>query len=734
MLCSNDGPYGDSATPLTFDHTYRKGPFLLLPVGCRNALLRGDPVMLVALAIVLTEREESTSRFLRDLVHEEESLGQARWVFSDGAGHLKKALARAFPLAWHGTDLNHILKNCHEKVKDECGSAGEEVWRGIRRDLLGDEQTGRKGIIQAASQEEAERLIRERITAWPEGFGEYFERNKKKVFVNELSLWARRQAGLIFADGTVDNVYTQDIESLHKALSRAAGGREVSMVEMVDACKEYSLDQLSQMDRGFACQDVIYRPKRAYMWTDLAQDPQEVGRDPDGRIPEVQVKLDKHIIGPTGLVGGARPRVVDREHERDGRCHCAVCSKLPWPPLPLSQFAADARPNVELGWGAGGVPRGRQPEGPSPAEAASLRTFMSQEGNAIAAKLLKLGVVRAVRHAIALVFSARRCINNRCESTSSETAWLVHSNSAPLHPHSVMGRLGERLQCPCRGAQRAARRKRGPLCSHVLAIYLKTGRPLGELVRLYNPSKSHAENMTQSCRRGVYGVRPDTKGTKRGGAKSGMRRSRSKRPRSPGPMDYSEAEGDDSQTEKGPGADYNGNEKRRRTEGDSSPQTRTAEQARDGPERGVPSGARASGGFATGGMPNKPSEGKNEESPWTFAISGARAGLEPACQSCQITIRRDQPRMIRQTPRDTIRPTQSASTKSWAKQFCVMDSAGAFQRCMLNKGTGYNGEPFKIRLGADGEDLSPGQERLLEGFKAYITELLSQRKNKRGRK
>lgn len=220
----------------------------MLPVGFRNALVQGDPVTLAAVAIVLTEQKVSTSRFPEVLLHAEERLGYARWVFSDGAGHLKKTLARAFPFAWHGTDLNHVLRNCHKKVKDECGSADEEVWQGIRKDLLGYEQIGRKGVIQAKSEEEAERPVWERMAVWPKGFYEYFERNK--VFVNELSVWARSQAGSISAAGTVDNVYTQDIESLHKALSRAAGEREVSMVDMGASCKEYSLDQLSQMDRG----------------------------------------------------------------------------------------------------------------------------------------------------------------------------------------------------------------------------------------------------------------------------------------------------------------------------------------------------------------------------------------------------------------------------------------------------------------------------------------------------
>lgn len=50
---------------------------------------------------------------------------------------------------------------------------------------------------------------------------------------------------------------------------------------------------------------------------------------------------------------------------------------------------------------------------------------------------------------------------------------------------------------------------------------MKTGRSLSELVGLYSPgSKGQAENMTQFCRRGVYSVRLDTKGTKRGGAKN----------------------------------------------------------------------------------------------------------------------------------------------------------------------------------------------------------------------
>lgn len=133
--------------------------------------------------------------------------------------------------------------------------------------------------------------------------------------------------------------------------------------------------------------------------------------------------------------------MVSRVQKRDGRCHCTACSELPWPPLPLSQYATDARPNIQLGWGVGGPPRGGKSEGLLKAKGASLRAFMKTGGNLIAAKLLKLGSVGAAMHAFALVRSARRCTSCRCESTSSETAWLVHSNSDHLHPHSVMGRL-----------------------------------------------------------------------------------------------------------------------------------------------------------------------------------------------------------------------------------------------------------------------------------------------------
>lgn len=106
-----------------------------------------------------------------------------------------------------------------------------------------------------------------------------------------------------------------------------------------------------------------------------------------------------------------------------------------------------------------------------------------------------------------------------------------------------------------------------------------------------------------------------------------MRRSQSKRPRSPSGFDHSMGEGGEFQEGC---AEADRNKKRQRAEGNPDSQRADEGQPRKGIEKGAPI-AGAFGCSSTRGMPHQPADRQDEESLWTFAISEARAGLEPGC-------------------------------------------------------------------------------------------------------
>ena len=148
-----------------------------------------------------------------------------------------------------------------------------------------------------------------------------------QVFVEELSAWARGQAGMIFPDGTIDMVYSQDAESMHRAVRRAAGDREVDMVAMVGVLKEMAEDQVATLNRALHRQDVPNPLKDAF--AHLLRDPVSFGRSPmKPSTPNITLQ---NLIGPDGRVGSASLRVPGAE--RSARCYCtsgAKCSHLPW--------------------------------------------------------------------------------------------------------------------------------------------------------------------------------------------------------------------------------------------------------------------------------------------------------------------------------------------------------------------------------------------------------------------
>ena len=132
---------------------------------------------------MLTERGDSAARFFEVLskLPVAKNMELARWSIADGAASLQNAMGSAFPHAKHATDRNHVVRNCRDKIREYCGARWEEVWRKVRKGLLGDTATGVRGVIQATTREEAEARIEELMPTWPEPFQRYFGTWKRRV-------------------------------------------------------------------------------------------------------------------------------------------------------------------------------------------------------------------------------------------------------------------------------------------------------------------------------------------------------------------------------------------------------------------------------------------------------------------------------------------------------------------------------------------------------------------------
>jgi len=264
---NNSGPYNRSRSGIYLDPKFSNKDMFVLEVCVKDCISVGEPLYICGIFTFRRQTEETFKNILQMLIEVAPDLAGAALVNSDGCRMFGKEIDRAFPLAFHGVDRNHLEQNLisHLKYTMQLSEQGAfQKWKGaIHRLLRGTKES--KGLYDHEDRAEAKKFVESKTVTWPRSLRQYLTKNKLEILLGVQTLQARRAAGLTKPDGTVDFAWSQCAESAHMVVNRwmqTGHNEQRSLGNLVLAMESYFKATITAM-HNIRINDTCEKPLKA---------------------------------------------------------------------------------------------------------------------------------------------------------------------------------------------------------------------------------------------------------------------------------------------------------------------------------------------------------------------------------------------------------------------------------------------------------------------------------------